>query len=546
MSWMKGRKSSRTIFMAAAAISCVVGAIILNTRDQAVEASKAVAKPVAASPAAVFPANAGTLGPIPDNTCTGPGRSVTFTVSGLTGAPSNIVVNFTSGSPAHSWVGDVDTVLLAPGGAPTHEIFTFTNPAGSGFGDDSNLAGPYNFFDAAAGNWWAAATAATSVQPVAAGDYRTASPTGTNTSMNPVFAGVANPNGTWTLRFNDCAQGDTGGITAANLTIETASAPEPAEFDFNGDGRTDYTVARDVGPGASGATNQIRWFTRENGSGTVTSYDWGSATTDFITPSDFDGDDKTDYAVWREAAAGVAGFYILQSQTNTFVFQNFGQTGDDPAIIGDYDGDGKSDPAVYRCPPFSDPDGQCFFYYRGSNANPGGNITFVPWGFGVQGDFFPNPGDFDGDGRYDFCIQRSNPAAPAQGQFVLLRSSDNGIEYINWGTSSDFIIPGDYDGDGKHDFCVRRTVSGARQHWVLTRTGATSFVQWGSTGDVSAPGDYDGDGSTDFAIWRGSATPGQSGFWVRNSSNAAVSFVPWGQCPNVSTCDFAVASSWVH
>ncbi|MEP6901207.1 MAG: VCBS repeat-containing protein, partial [Actinomycetota bacterium] len=110
---------------------------------------------------------------------------------------------------------------------------------------------------------------------------------------------------------------------------------------------------------------------------------------------------------------------------------------------------------------------------------------------------------------------------------------------------TDFLIPGDYDGDGKTDFCVRRTISGARQNYILTRTGATSQVQWGITGDVSVPGDYDGDGKTDVAIWRPSTNPSANFFWVLNSSNSSVTQFEWGQCP-AGNCDFAVAGWAVH
>lgn len=387
--------------------------------------------------------------------------------------------------------------------------------------------------------------------------------TATDTTQSDVVLGTVS------LRQGAVATSPTGrvdGIRVATSWADISVAPAAANADFNGDGKTDFTVARGtntpfsglafdpefkgrrVRPEVSGdapQAPQIYWYTSASGSGATSVTPWGDAATDFIVPEDYDGDGKTDIAIWREAPATQAAFYILQSSNFTANVQFFGQTGDDPAITGDYDGDGKSDIAVYRCPAFGAGDGQCLFYYRGTNSNPGGNTTFVPWGFGERGDFFPLVGDFDGDGKNDFCIQRSNPSAPAQGQFVLLKSG-GGVEFIDWGLSNDFLIPGDYDGDGRSDFAVRRTVSGVRQHWILLRTGTSSMVEWGITNDLSTPGDYDGDGKTDIAIWRPSSDGTNNNFWIRNSSNLSTTIFEWGQCPTAATCDFAVASWAVH
>lgn len=546
------------------------------------------------APAATFDADGASLGAIPDHTGTcqtapfNAGRNVTFNVSGLSGSVTNVEVSTTLGSPNHTWMGDITATLIAPNGA-SHVLFGRTGATTStALGDSTNLGGTYVFNDVAVppnGGWWQTSNLLTSDVTMTSASYRTTASGGagaTNpqppTTMNTSFSGVTNANGTWTLKFIDGCTGDTGAVTAANLTLTTGSVvPAEANADFDGDGKTDFTVARGTAtPGASELadaattirhgnysglderparadrnTNElvpqappIYWYTSFSNGGSTLIQQLGDAATDFITPEDFDGDGKDDLAVWTEAAATVANFKILRSSTNTVLVQTFGQTGDDPAVVGDYDGDGKADAAVFRCPAVTDPDGQCYFFYRGSLNNPGGNITYVPWGFGAEGDFFPYVGDFDGDGKNDFCIQRANPASPTNGQFVLKRSSDNGVEYINWGQSSDFLIPGDYDGDGKTDLCVRRTVSGSRIHFVLYRTGATSQTQWGITGDSSAPGDYDGDGKTDFAIWRGSATPGDSRFWILNSSNAAVVQKVWGQ--GGATPDFAVAGWAVH
>jgi len=550
-------------------------------------------------PTATFNANGGTLGAIPDGgDCIGTGSpvpgaplNVTFTASGLTGSVTAVDVGVTFGNPNHTFMGDIVATLIAPNGA-SHTIFGRTGATTtSSLGDSTDLGGTYVFSDAAAsppsGGWWQEATARLASEAMTSGTYRTTAPGGagqTNpapaTNMNASFSGVANANGTWTLRVTDgCAQ-DVGGVSAATLSITTPpSIAADANVDMNGDGKTDYVVTRgtntpladgvkasdiSVAPydpeirrtpgtrkiGAGGANNlgltPIYWYTAINGSSTTGVGRLGEAETDFLTPEDFDGDHTDDLAVWSPGAPGNSFFKILQSTTNTVRVENFGQDGDDPAVVGDYDGDGKADPAVFRCPAAGGADGQCYFFFRGSNNNPAGNIAYIPWGFGVDGDFFPLIGDFDGDGKNDFCLQRANPASPSNGQFVLLKSSNLGVEYINWGLSSDFLIPGDYDGDGKSDFCVRRTVAGNRQHWILYRTGATSFTFWGITNDISVPGDYDGDGKTDLAIWRGNPDDAQNYFWVLNSSNGSVSQFEWGQCGTTLTCDFPAAAWAVH
>jgi hypothetical protein len=592
MSWTKDKKSVTTAIYSLGVVVLATAALWfgaqLNTTEASINNSV-----LASAPAATF--NGSGVGPIPDNTgqcqpTAGPPLNVTFNVSGVSGAVSNVGVSITFGSPAHTWAGDVIATLIAPNGA-SHTIFGRVGATTeAAVGDSSDLNGTYSFSDGASsppsGGWWQAATAAGMNETIANGEYRTTNSGGagaTNpmppTDMNPAFAGVTDANGTWTLRLTDGCSGDTGAVSAAVLTVEGGSAPAATidpNVDFDGDGTSDFSVARAVAPsgavgnnaifkagsvrekmrilseqpqslGTSEPGTSIAWFISNSESGSSRVNAFGEADTDFIVPNDYNVDGRVDIAIWRPGPPTVAAFYILDGGNFTVRQEPFGQEGDFPTVTGDYDGDGIADLATFRCPPIGSGDGQCYFFFKGSSNNPNGDITYVPWGFGETFDFFPNPGDFDGDGKFDFCIQRTDPNNPDAGQFVLLRSSDGGVEYINWGRNTDIIVPGDFDGDGKYDFCVSRTETIGNpgiSFYILERDGGgtgASPIRWGLPGDIRVPGDYDGDGKTDIAIWRQSSNPALNNFYVRRSSDGAVQTFQWGL-----ENDYPVANWNVH
>jgi FG-GAP-like repeat len=254
------------------------------------------------------------------------------------------------------------------------------------------------------------------------------------------------------------------------------------ENDFDTDGRTDLSVFRpSVGD----------WFLQRSTQGFLAAH-WGISS-DKPVPADYDGDFKTDIAVWRENGYGDPDrsyFFILQSSNNTFRQEQFGRVGDIPAVAGDWDGDGKADVAVYRSGAGAGE--QSFFFYRPS-ATAG--VDFRPVWWGISGDQ-PVRGDFDGDGRLDPAVFRQSDAT-----WYILQSSNGQPLYQSWGLASDRRVPADYDGDGKTDFAVFRPTDGV---WYIlgSQTGTPSYRQWGLSSDVLTPGDFNGDGKAEAAVYR--------------------------------------------
>lgn len=522
MFWTKFKVSTRKVILSLAVLCLAAVGLIAGAQFNSTDAStKAVATTSSAAPSATFPANAGSLGAIPDGpvggtVCGDYGagfRDVTFNVTGMAAPLTDVQVSFTG---THTWVGDLDAELRSPGNAASKVLFRQVGgTTATACGDDSDLGGPYVLVDTAATTFWSGALLATGAQPVPANNYRAVTPlANTATPITSSFTGLTTGqlNGTWTLRVRDGGEGDTGSITAASLILTGgAAAGGDAPVDFDGDSRSDYVVVRNVGGGSGG---QVRWFYNLAAGGGTVALDWGIST-DFFVSEDFDNDNKDDIAVWRPGAAGTAAFYILNSATSTARVEAFGQTGDDPTVVGDYNNDGAADLAVYRGGASAGM--QSTWYYR---TTPNGPVTFVPWG--MNGDF-PAPGDYDGDGSNDFVIQRNNGGGQAAFWRNLTTAPDDTVVF---GTPTDVIVPGDYDGDGLTDIAVVRGIGGLINWFyepsAMAGVQVVQFAFGNSATDFPTQGDYDGDGQTDAAIWRPSATPGSSAFWTRSTGTGAV------------------------
>jgi len=146
----------------------------------------------------------------------------------------------------------------------------------------------------------------------------------------------------------------------------------PAPGDYDGDGKADFGVQRNNGGG------QARFWRMQTTAG-ADSVVFGTPT-DVIVPGDYDGDGKTDIAVVR-GSAGQYAWFVLPSSTGTISatpYAVFGASATDFVAQGDYDGDGKTDVAVWRP---SASVGASAFWFLGSTSG----ATGVP--FGQNGDY---------------------------------------------------------------------------------------------------------------------------------------------------------------
>jgi hypothetical protein len=130
--------------------------------------------------------------------------------------------------------------------------------------------------------------------------------------------------------------GSQGGIRTPQLGM-VFDIPIPG--DYNGDGFTDLAT---FNPAPGFGFSPSLWTIRSFHSRNSTRVEWGRSG-DTPVAADYDGDGKTDVAVWR-FNEGI--WYILPSSGGALFIQH-GLPGDIP-VPADYDGNGKADLATWR------------------------------------------------------------------------------------------------------------------------------------------------------------------------------------------------------
>lgn len=208
----------------------------------------------------------------------------------------------------------------------------------------------------------------------------------------------------------------------------------PVVGDWDGDGRHDACIFRP----STGA-----WYILRSGDGTTFVYYWGTSTDTPLT-GDYDGDMRTDFAVVRPTGANNFWYVLLSNfnymtaltdtgvgsvQSDVGVGVMFGMTSD-KLVPADYDGDGRTDLAVWR-------DSVGDFFVRQMPGGGAPSMTSVHWG--APGDI-PQPADYDGDKKHDFAIYRP----VFQGAYWARMSSNGGLIYAKIGTTGDVPVSAPY------------------------------------------------------------------------------------------------------
>jgi formylglycine-generating enzyme required for sulfatase activity len=305
--------------------------------------------------------------------------------------------------------------------------------------------------------------------------------------------------------------GQSSSAAGSTSSSVASSGRRTAPNDFDGDGKSDLALF-------CPATAAL-WYIiySSGGSNYDTPLQLGTYNSIPVT-GDYDGDGTTDPAVYTPRSSGEHPTWRIQySATGTRSDpMAWGFPGTIPAPA-DYDGDAKTDVAVYYPPA-----GQWFIIF----SSTGQGNAHDPAQFGYLGTH-PVPADYDGDRIADCAVYDEQAAIT----WFARRSSDQSAIYPTGrehGTRADLPVPADYDGDGRADLAVFRPSDAT---WRITYSGGgpDSVIQFGGLKDTPVPGDYDGDGKADLALYRAPRDGLPSRWFARSVTGQVIhDGVSWG------------------
>lgn len=188
---------------------------------------------------------------------------------------------------------------------------------------------------------------------------------------------------------------------------------------------------------------------------------------------------------------------------------------------------------------------------------PGGFLVAPPKGAALPNDLsallfsgrFLVLEDYDGDGKDEVGVWNNS-----DGVWTIRDYEQDTEMQVQWGLPSDHPMPGDYDGDGRSDLAVWRP-SEANWYILLStrdfdRSRAevlqfglprTAMHTAGSIGDMPVKADFDGDGKLELCVYRTS-----TGTWYyRRSSDGVVLAKQWGLATDLPV-GLGILDRWLY
>lgn len=317
-------------------------------------------------------------------------------------------------------------------------------------------------------------------------------------------------------------------LTTLCLTVFLAITPTfsrafPADFDL--DGKADAVVYR---------PNFGIWYVYPSSGicphpSTPTGFggcqlQWGLSG-DIPLTGDYDGDGKTDYTVFRPSTGT---WYIRYSSTDAVTFMGqFGLSGDIPDE-GETTGDARSDLILYR------PGEARFYVRNSTtqaisyiSVPPPPNSGTYPPEYSLVGNWLiPNGTHYLYD-EFDRCFKFRDTQGNIQGEFTIIdtdgSSRSNLFRYMQ---PEDIPVSANFGGStaGANDYVWWKPSNGT---WYIEYAGGggtvpyPATVQWGLSGDIPLPRDFDGDGLADLTVWR----PANGTWYVKTSTGGCPSYM---------------------
>jgi hypothetical protein len=362
--------------------------------------------------------NTGIIGHIGGSPAGTPGTPAYFSFPVAAGASYTVVVSevtANAGCPAYTLTVETSTACRQPG-------FDRNNDGAADFAV---------FRPAALANWFNRSTSTGTVESRQFGTTGDIPVHGDYTGDGQTDLAVYRP-GNSTFYYATNQTNPASGFVAIPWGV-TGDIPVPGDYDS--DGRHDINIFR---------PSDGNWYTLRSGSNTMQLMHWG-ASGDTPVSGDFDGDTLADYAIARPAGANYNWYVLLSNFNYSTTLNNgTGGSGapgvagwiitwgapSDKIAVGDYNGDAKTDLAVWR-----PSDGTMYIRFSTSSAMAAPTAA-IPWG--TNGDI-PQPADYDNDKITDVAIYR-----PSSNAFWV-RPSGGGSPVVTFmGTAGDQPVSAPY------------------------------------------------------------------------------------------------------